>query len=317
MSRRLTTIIAAAMLASASMSAQKVTFTPQWVPQAQFAGYYVAYELGFYEDEGLDVTIKHLNANTRMNIISYVRGKQTDFFTTMALNAMIVTDGGLDLVNVLQTSQNSALCCAADKPVSKIEDLDGLSIGRWSSGFGESALIATSEHNLNVQWMPSLNANNLFLAGALDGCLCYSFNEIISLYLSTGSRGVDHVLRFSDIGYNYPEDGLFVTREYYENNKETVDKFVRASIKGWEYSRNNPEEALDICMKFIRQENVSTNRVLQRMMLEEILRLQQDKATGAATYAPVSEEMFGTMLGKAREAGFIMGNIDYNKFIAQ
>lgn len=317
MNKRLLTMTAAVCLAAATMSAQKVTFTPQWTPQAQFAGYYVADKLGFYEDEGLDITIRHLDPNTRMNVISVARSGETDFFTTMTLNAMITTDGGLKLVDVLQTSQNCALCCVADKPVASIEDLDGMRIGRWSSGFGENALIAAAEHDIHIQWVPSLNANNVFLAGALDAALCYSYSELISLYLSTGIQDESTVLRFADTEYNFPEDGLFVTREYYDRNRETVDKFVRASIKGWEYTRENPEEAIDICMELIREENVSTNRVLQRMMLDEILRLQTDRSTGRATFSPVSRETFDTMLRKAQDAGFIMGDIDYNKFTAQ
>ena len=45
--------------------AQQIVFTPQWLPQSQFAGYYVAQELGYYEDAGLDVVIEHTSSDRK------------------------------------------------------------------------------------------------------------------------------------------------------------------------------------------------------------------------------------------------------------
>ena len=68
-----------------------------------------------------------------------------------------------------------------------------------------------------------------------------------------------------------------MTRQYYENHKEQARRFAKASRKGWEWTAQHPEEALDIVMKYVGKEHVATNRVMQRLMLEEILRQQVDR----------------------------------------
>ena len=86
-----------------------------------------------------------------------------------------------------------------------------------------------------------------------------------------------HIMRFADYGYNLPEDGLYVTEQFYKKHPETVQKLVRASIRGWNWAYEHREETLDIVMEQVRRHNIGTNRYHQSKMLDEILRLQIDK----------------------------------------
>jgi len=73
------------------------------------------------------------------------------------------------------------------------------------------------------------------------------------------------------------EDGVYMTRSYYEQHRDQARRFAQASRKGWEYAAQHPDEALDIVMKYVNKEKIGTNRVMQQLMLKEVLRLQVDR----------------------------------------
>ena len=75
----------------------------------------------------------------------------------------------------------------------------------------------------------------------------------------------------------FQEDGIYMTRDYYENHRDHARRFAEASRKGWEWAAEHPEEALDIVMQYVDREHIATNRVMQRLMLKEVLRLQVDR----------------------------------------
>ena len=87
----------------------------------------------------------------------------------------------------------------------------------------------------------------------------------------------ENVYRFCDHGYNVQEDGIYMTREYYETHKETARRFAEASRRGWEWASEHPDETLDIVMAQVEKNHIATNRVMQRLMLAEVLRLQVDR----------------------------------------
>jgi len=306
------------MLVCASMNAQRLRFMPQWTPQAQFAGYYVALEKGFYQEEGVEVDINHMNINSRKNTLAYLKSGDVDIVTMQLMQAMTARDAGTDVVNVLQTSQNSGLCCVGKDTLTGIQDLHYKKVGVWKSGFGEAARLAAEDAQINVQWIPySGTGVNLFLSGAVDAFLVYSYNELIQYYLATGDGNPVKFFRFSDIGYNYPEDGVYVMEDFYQANQELVKKFVKASKRGWEYAAQHREEALDITMKYITDNHVRANKLQQKLMLDGILDLQKDKNTGKQSFAPVSRKQFSNINFKGMQSGLFMTRLDYDKLIMQ
>lgn len=280
-----------------------VRFMPQWTPQAQFAGYYVALEKGFFDAEGLTVVLDHFGGNSSETAIGRLASGEVDIVTSQLIAAMVGRERGIPMVNVLQTAQVSGLMCAAHFPIGNPQALDGRKVGRWKVGFGEICDIFCHRNGLSLNWIPYIHGINLYVSGAVDALLCYSYNEFIQLELATGGIPPQNIIRFADEGIDYPEDGLYVTERYYRLHRETVDKFVRASRRGWDYVRAHPDEALEITMDFIRKFNVVTNRTVQRRMLEEILRLQVNPATGIADYAPVEAARFDELARLLRETG--------------
>lgn len=295
--------------------AQKLTFMPQWTPQAQFAGFYMAQEMGFYAQEGLDVEIRHIKANSTESILTQLVSGKVQIAGQQLLQSIIARSDGQKILNVMQITQKSGLWCVSHTPVSKPEDLQGMKIGRWKSGYSEFCDMLETYNNLHINWVPFINGINLYVYGAVDATLCYSFSEYIALQLAIGDIPDNQVLKFSDFGYECPEDGLYVTEEYYAQNKDAVDKFVRASKKGWEYARTHKKQTLEVVMRICSENHIVTNRAMQERMLDNYISLQTNPATGKIDFAPVTLPVYNDVTKALLETGYIVNKPEYKEVI--
>lgn len=293
--------------------AQKVTFMPQWTPQTQFAGYYVARDKGFYAEEGLDVDIIHLGASSTESVLDVLKSGTAQIVGQQLLQAVVARADGTPIVNILQLTQKSGLMCVSREPISKPEDLDGKRIGKWRQGYSEFCDIMEMSKGIYIDWIPFVQGINLYVFGAVDATLCYSFSEYISLQMAMGDIPEGQIIRFSDFGYNVPEDGLYTLDEYYDTHKDVVDKFVRASKRGWDYARTHRDEAVEITYRYIDKGHIVTNLATQRRMLDEYLDLQVNPVTGVADYAAAREDDFNEMINALIDTGYIFGEVDYNE----
>jgi NitT/TauT family transport system substrate-binding protein len=253
---------------------ETIVFTPQWTAQAQFAGYYVAEAKGFYREAGVKVKIEHPSAT--QPAMSRLRKNECQATTLQLCQAMEIIDDGIPLVNILQTSMNNAMVIVSARGVDPLTQ-KGAKVGVWSVGFGHLAICMSIKDHLNYEWIRFAQNINLFLAGALDATLAMSYNEYYQL-VQAGIKMTDkNVYRFRDHGYNVQEDGVYMTREYYQKHREQARKFADASRRGWEWAAEHPEETLDIVMQYVEKAHIATNRVMQRLMLKDILQLQVDR----------------------------------------
>ena len=274
---QLTAIIVLMLCINESKAQERFIFTPQWTAQAQFAGFYVAYEKGFYKDAGVDVEIVH--PTVTQSAMNRVRKNESHATTLQLCQAMEIMDNGIPLVNILQTSMNNGLVIVSRRDKDPLTQ-KGARVGIWSIGFGQMAICMSQKENLNYDWVPFANNVNLFVAGAVDATLAMSYNEYYQLLQTGMDLTEDNMYRFCDHGYNVQEDGVYMTREYYEAHKEQAQKFAEASRRGWEWAAAHQDEALEIVMKYVRENHIATNRVLQKLMLAEVLRLQVDRESG-------------------------------------
>ena len=270
----LLSLIAWLMPQTATAQDETIVFTPQWTAQAQFAGYYVAETKGFYREAGVKVRIEHPSAT--QPAMSRLRKNECQATTLQLCQAMEIIDEGIPLVNILQTSMNNAMVIVSARGMDPLKQ-KGARVGIWSVGFGHLAICMSIKDHLDYQWVRFAKNVNLFVSGALDATLAMSYNEYYQL-VQAGVRMTDKsVYRFCDHGYNVQEDGVYMTRDYYEKHKEQAHRFARASRKGWEWAAQHPDETLDIVMQYVEKNFIATNRVMQRLMLKEILRLQVDR----------------------------------------
>lgn len=262
---------------SAKAQQDKLIFTPQWTAQAQFAGYYVAQEMGFYYKAGIDVEIVH--PSVTQSAINRIRNNESQATTLQLAQAMEIINDGIPLVNILQTSMNNAMVIVSSRGMNPLKQY-GAKVGIWNAGFGQVAIGMSIKENLNYRWIPFATNVNLFVSGAIDATLAMSYNEYYQLVQTGIELSDENVYRFRDHGYNIQEDGVYVTKEFYEKNKDLAERFAVASRQGWEWAIQNPEETLEIVMMYVQKEHIATNRVLQKLMLDEVLSLLKDRESG-------------------------------------
>jgi len=266
---------------SAMAQMDHLVFTPQWLPQAQFAGYYVAQEKGFFKEAQLDVEIVHPTASEPA--LTRIKEDKSQATTLQLMEAMELCDFGIPLVNILQTSMNNSLMIVSRRGVSPLEQ-KGARVGVWSAGFGQLAYCMSIKEGLDYEWIPLASNINLFISGALDATLAMSYNEYYQLVQTGLPITEETVYRFRDHGYNIQEDGVYVTQAFYNEHPDLCKRFADACKRGWEWAAEHPNETLEIVMDVVKKNHVATNRILQKLMLEEILRQLVNEETGQREY---------------------------------
>ena len=276
MKKLLLTLNMAAAVLIGQAQTETIVFTPQWTAQAQFAGYYVAEEMGFYKEAGVKVRIEH--PSVTQPAMSRLRSNKCHATTMQLCQALEIVDGGIPLVNILQTSMNNAMVIVSARGKDPLTQ-KGDRVGIWSVGFGQLAFCMSNKEHLDYNWVRFAQNVNLFVSGALDATLAMSYNEYYQLMQAGVEMTEGNVYRFCDHGYNVQEDGVYMMRDYYNSHKEQARRFARASKKGWLWAAQHQEETLDIVMRYVEKAHIATNRTMQRLMLQEILRLQVNRET--------------------------------------
>lgn len=274
-------LLAISLLLLTHVNAQKIIFTPQWLPQSQFAGYYVAQELGFYEEAGLEVEIEHTSASD--NTTNRLKKGTCNAVTMNLFDAIVDIDKGMEIVNVLQTSLHTALVIVPrNNEITQLEDLRNKRVGIWRAHYNQLSQIVNDDHNLDIEWVSFIQSSNLFISGAIDATMAMIYNEAYNIH-SSGFEDIKYIY-LSDYGYDFPEEGIYFTKDYIEKYPEKAKAFAEASKRGWEWAHQHPEETLDIVLKTMKNENLPANRQHQKWMLENVLKLQIDNETGNPTF---------------------------------
>ena len=314
MRKEMIILAAAAIIAVLPARAQKkFIFTPQWTAQAQFAGYYVAQEKGFYKEAGIDVDIVH--PSVTQPSVSRVRNNESQATTLQLCQAMEIIDNGIPLVNILQTSMNNATVIVSRRDEDPLKQR-GMKVGIWNAGFGQLAICMSIKDHLNYEWVRFASSINLFISGAIDATLAMSYNEYYQLAQAGVKLSEKNVYRFCDHGYNVQEDGVYMTRAYYDKHRDEAHRFAQASKKGWEWAAEHPDETLDIVMKYVRRDHIGTNRILQKLMLTEVLRLLVDRESKKREYR-LRPDMVKIASQLMRENMMLDNDVTYEQLIAK
>ena len=308
--RRLIAVLAlAAALPAAGQT--KFVFSPQWMAQAQFAGFYVAKDMGFYNEEGLDVEIRHPFSTQTLE--NRVREGKSQAYSMFLSQAMEMVDNGIPLVNILQTSMNSSLVIVSRYGADPLT-LRNAKVLTWRAGLGQIPKSVAAREHLDYRWITASSSLNLFVAGAVDATLATTYNEYYQLLqtgLITPGKGI---YRFSEHGYNIQEDGVYMTAAAYRKDRDSAERFARASRRGWEWAAEHPDETLEIVMKYVKEYRIPTNRVLQQLMLEEVLRLQLDPDSGEREFR-LRPDMVDKVGGLMLDGGVIKKEVKYEQLL--
>jgi NitT/TauT family transport system substrate-binding protein len=297
-------LITAAFLAAAgtSASAEDVTLQLKWVTQAQFAGYYVAKDKGFYAEEGLNVTI--LPGGPDIAPTQVIAGGGADVVVEWMPAALAAREKGLPLVNIAQPFKSSGmmLTCLKETGITSPADFADKTLGVWFFG---------NEYPF-LSWMATLGLATDGSAGGVTvlkqgfnvdpllqkqaACIStMTYNEYWQV-IDAGISPDDLVtFKYEDQGVATLEDGLYVLEDKLADPafQETMVKFVRASMKGWKYAEENPDEAAMIVLE--NDQTGAQTETHQKRMMGEIAKLTAG-SNGALDPADY-ERTVATLLG--------------------
>jgi NitT/TauT family transport system substrate-binding protein len=272
--------VALAATATAANAADKLTLQLKWVTQAQFAGYYVAKDKGFYDEAGLDVEIKP--GGPDVSPPQVIAGGGADVVVDWMPSALATREKGVALVNIAQPFKKSGmmLTCRKETGITKPEDFKGKTLGVWFGGNEYPFLSWMSQLGLTTEGgadgvtvlKQGFNVDPLIQKQA-DCVSTMTYNEYWQVIDAGLSPDDLVVFKYEDQGVATLEDGLYVLESSLED-PAMVDKlarFVSASMKGWAYAQENPDEAAEIVL-----ENDATGAQTekhQKRMMGEIAKL--------------------------------------------
>ena len=268
--KRFSTCLLLLMLLNAGPSVaelRKVTFIPQWIPQAQFAGYYMTYEKGFYRKQGMEVTI--LRGGPDRSACKALEQGKADFSTMMLSDALQERARGLKMVNLAQIVQRSAYILVAkrERGIVSPADLQGCTVGLWGEEFQVQARTFFNKYSLKVRVVPQSTTMNLFLRDGVDAASAMWYNGYHAI-LNSGYDPEELTTFFLfEHELNFPEDGIYCLEKTFRADPAQCRAFASASIEGWRYAFAHPEETLDIVMRYAEQGGNPTNRPHQKWML--------------------------------------------------
>jgi len=276
MKTELTLAAALALAAGTAQAADDLTLQLKWVTQAQFAGYYVALEQGFYEEEDLDVTIKPGGPDIAPSQV--IAGGGADVMIDWMPSALAAREKGLPIVNIAQPYKSSGmmLTCLKETGIESPEDFPGRTLGVWFFG-NEYPFLSWMAH-LGIPTDGSEGGVTVLKQGFNVDPLLQKQADCISTmtyneYWQVIDAGItpDELITFKyeDQGVATLEDGLYVLEDKLDDPAE-VDKlvrFVRASMKGWKWAEENPEDAAMIVLDY-DETGAQTEKHQIRMMGE-------------------------------------------------
>ncbi len=273
---------ALALSAGVTQAADKVTLQLKWVTQAQFAGYYVAKDKGLYEAEGLDVTINAGGPDIAPPQV--IAGGGADVIIDWMPSALASREKGVALVNIAQPFKRSGmmLTCRKETGIKAPADFKGKTLGVWFFGNEYPFLSWMSQLGIPTKGgadgvtvlKQGFNVDPLLQKQA-DCISTMTYNEYWQV-IDAGLSADDLVVfKYEDQGVSTMEDGLYVLEDNLKDSAfvDKMARFVRASMKGWAWARENPDAAADIVL-----ENDATGAQTekhQRRMMGEINKLTE------------------------------------------
>ncbi len=247
-----------------------IRYCPKWQPQAQFAGFYMAQEKGFYEQYGLDVQVQKLLPSPEA-IDSLLTGS-LDIIHIDLLGAILANSEKTRLVNIGQISQISSILLIAKKSpkMNSLADFEGKRLGIWRNGSSLITETFLKEKDISMQLVPIEWSINLFLQGAVDVINAMRYNEYYQM-LQAGLKEEDlFIVDLQELGFRIPDGGLYVRPEFYAEHPEQCKAFLQATMDGWLYAFSHPEETVDLVIAQMNKAKIRANRAHQTWMLNEM-----------------------------------------------
>lgn len=314
-----------------------VTFQSKWFPQAQFAGYFVAQSKGFYEEEGLNVTVLD---GGNVNPTVQVASGNADFGTDWIANMLVQREQGLEVVQIAQIYQASGYRMVAlnDSGIEEFADLAGRTVGVWGFGNEFVAQAVFTAEDLTSDLDPTVTDPDvsavvyafdpsLVFPNEVDVASAMTYNELDQIVGLGYPLDTLTVLDPADIDADLLEDLIFTTPDLLNtenfkgsgvSGREVAERFLRATIKGWEYAVENQEEAVsivlescgDTCSGSGSTQSPQIHQTWQMARVAELVMPEGDTAVGE-----MSEEAFDRSVELLVQVGLLSEPVEYGEVV--
>lgn len=246
--------------ASANAELTPVSLQLQWVPQSQFAGYFAARDLGFYEDAGLDVTI--VDGGLDIVPATVLDSGAADFAISWVPRGLVPREEGLNITNIAQVFQRSGTLQVsfADSGISSVADLSGKNVGNWGFGNEFELLAGLRSSGLDPSGDVTLVQQDFnmtaLINGDVDAAQAMIYNEY-AMVLETVNPDTGElfqpedltIIDWNDVGTAMLQDAIWADADRLDDDADyraTAVKFVEASLRGWIHCRDNQQACVDI-----------------------------------------------------------------------
>jgi NitT/TauT family transport system substrate-binding protein len=246
---------------TAAAAKDKATLQLKWVTQAQFAGYYAAKEKGYYDDEGIDVTIKVGGPDITPEQV--VTSGQAEFGIDWLPSLLATRDKGGDLVNIAQVFGKSGMLeiTHEDSGITNVSQMRGKKVGVWCCGNENELYAALTKNKIDLKKDVTIVNQpfdmNLFLSRDVDAAAAMTYNELAQVLETKNPKTGQlyslndlNVISMEEAGTAMLEDGVFVRGDWIsdQKNQDLAKRFLKASFKGWTFCRDNQDECLQIVL---------------------------------------------------------------------
>jgi len=314
MNKFLMGLVAGAMAlgATASFAGDPVTLQLKWVTQAQFAGYYVAKDKGFYSEEGIDINIKAGGPDIAPEQV--IAGGGADVIVAWMGGALVAREQGVPLVNIAQPFKKSGLLmiCPKDGPIKTEADFKGHTLGVWF--FGNEYPFFAWMNKLGIPTEGGADGVNVLkqsfdvqplVQGQADCISVMTYNELGQAIDAGFTLDKLTIFNYTDMGNDLLEDGLYAMQDKLADPAfaDKMVRFVRASQKGWKYAVEHPDEAAQIVID--NDESGAQTLAHQQYMMGEVAKLvdPNDFALNMDAYARTEKALIDQKIIKAKPEG--------------
>jgi NitT/TauT family transport system substrate-binding protein len=290
-------------LAVPADAAEPLVLQLKWLPDAQFAGYFVAAAKGYYRDAGLDVTIKPGGPDINPSEVLAAGG--ADVAVDWMASALATRDRGAPLVNIAQIFHHSGLqlTCRRDSGVRRPADLKGKTLAVWFAGneypflawmakLGFRTDVAGSTGGADLTVLRQGSGVELLLERRAACISTMSYNEYWQV-IDAGVKAAQLVVfRYEDEGVATLEDGLYALAPRLADPAmaNRLARFLRASVAGWRYAMN-PAHATEV-VSIVQRAAAPTplDAAKERRMLREVVKLLPGSGHGLGYLEPAAYE---------------------------
>jgi NitT/TauT family transport system substrate-binding protein len=296
---------------------EEITLAMGFIPNVQFAPFYVAEDNGYFAEENIEVEFDY---GMETDLLKLVGADELQFAVASGDQVILARAQGLPVTYILNWYRRFPVCAVSlkEKGISEAKDLVGKRVGtpatEGASYIGWRALLhgeGIDEAQVNLQVIGYTQVASL-TEDRVDAAVCYAMNEPVQLSQAGYSIDVVYVADYANLVSN----GLITNEQTIAERPELVQRLVRAMLRGLKQTIEHPDEAFEICKKHV-PEIAGDNEALQKAVLLESIKFWQGDRLGYSDRATWDEsQRFMHQIGLI-DAEVDVERLFTNQFVAE